>query len=187
MFGKTYPLKRLQYGLGDNGIKSHSYSNIDINLNTWTPCIESIKDRIIRESHLYLDSCLINYYRTGEDYIAEHSDRENKGIGNVVFTVSLGASRKFRMYGIINKAIINDTLIDKKTMVVDTILNEGDIVMMFGNRIQKEYTHTVPIEKKVKDGRYSLTFRLLYPDMIYKEGIKINETSYDFSESKFKI
>lgn len=90
---------------------------------------------------------LVNYYKDGNDYIGKHSDDEKNLDTNGVVSISYGASRKFR---------IRNKKSGKK--VKDIIINNGDIVHMGGD-FQKEYTHEIPIEKKVKDSRYSFTFR----------------------------
>jgi alkylated DNA repair dioxygenase AlkB len=42
--------------------------------------------------------------------------------------------------------------------VMDVPLPSGMLVHMGGD-FQKEFTHEVPIEKKIREGRYSFTFR----------------------------
>lgn len=91
---------------------------------------------------------LVNKYENGEEYISQHADDEkglNPGVG--VVAISVGAVRKFR---ICNRAT-------KKT-VIDIPTEPNKIIQMYGD-FQKEFTHGVPVEKKVKDVRYSFTFR----------------------------
>lgn len=90
---------------------------------------------------------LVNKYESGEDYIGKHSDDET-GLSNVgVVCVSYGAVRKFRIR-------------DKQTgkIVTDVPTTSGEIWIMGGD-FQKEFTHEIPIEKKVKQPRISFTFR----------------------------
>ena len=42
--------------------------------------------------------------------------------------------------------------------MVDIPTESYDMIQMSGN-FQKEFLHEIPIEKKVKEGRYSFTFR----------------------------
>ena len=91
---------------------------------------------------------LVNKYYTGEDYISAHSDDEtalDRTVG--VVSVSYGAVRKFRIR-------------DKKTRqrVLDVPTTPYTIMAMCGD-FQKEYTHEIPKEKKVKGWRMSFTFR----------------------------
>jgi alkylated DNA repair dioxygenase AlkB len=90
---------------------------------------------------------LINKYNDGNDYISAHSDDEkNLDIVGVV-AISFGAIRTFRIRDKTTKKIITNI----KT-------NPFEIIHMGGN-FQKEFIHEIPIEKKVKDCRYSFTFR----------------------------
>ena len=90
---------------------------------------------------------LVNKYENGLDYIGAHSDDES-GLSSIgVLALSYGATRKFR--------IRNKT--DKK-IVIDIPLTSYKIIHMGGD-FQKEYTHEIPIERKVKEVRYSFTFR----------------------------
>ena len=89
---------------------------------------------------------LINKYQDGNDYIGKHSDDE-KNLGNIgVISISYGGTRKFRIRNKNGKR------------VMDINLESGSIIHMGGD-FQKEFTHEIPIEKKVKSERYSFTFR----------------------------
>lgn len=91
---------------------------------------------------------LINRYCTGLDYIGKHSDDERGLDSNAgVVVVSYGADRIFRIR-------------DKKNgkIILDISTSEYPVIQMAGD-FQKYYTHEVPIQRKVKDTRYSFTFR----------------------------
>ena len=90
---------------------------------------------------------LVNKYIDGNDKIGAHSDNEDNLDKIGVVAISYGTSRKFRIR-------------DKKTkkIVKDIIMNHGDIIHMGGN-FQQEFTHEIPVEKKIKSCRYSFTFR----------------------------
>ena len=90
---------------------------------------------------------LVNKYLGGEDYIGKHSDDET-GLDPVgVVSLSYGAVRKFR----IREKKSGKIVIDIPTLQYHLIHMGGDF--------QKEFTHEIPVEKKVKDVRYSFTFR----------------------------
>ena len=90
---------------------------------------------------------LVNQYMNGTDYIGAHSDDES-GIGSAgVVTISVGAVRKFRIRNITTHKIEKD------------ILMENGMMLQMGGDFQKEFTHEIPVEKKVKEIRYSFTFR----------------------------
>jgi len=90
---------------------------------------------------------LVNYYEDGNNYIGDHSDDEKNLDKGGVISVSYGAVRKFRIRDKFTKKIIMD---------IPTTSN--GIIHMGGN-FQKEFTHGIPVEKKINDMRYSLTFR----------------------------
>jgi alkylated DNA repair dioxygenase AlkB len=90
---------------------------------------------------------LVNEYKNGEDYISAHSDDE-LGLTDIgVVSISYGAERTFRIR-------------DKKTkqIVHDEPTTQYSILQMGGN-FQQLYTHEIPIQKKIKAGRVSFTFR----------------------------
>jgi alkylated DNA repair dioxygenase AlkB len=90
---------------------------------------------------------LVNKYEGGENYISRHSDNE-MNLGNIgVLAISFGAIRTFR---------IRDKT--HKNVVLDLPTNSCEVIHMGGD-FQKEFTHEIPIEKKVKGIRYSFTFR----------------------------
>jgi alkylated DNA repair dioxygenase AlkB len=89
---------------------------------------------------------LINVYHTGDDYIGAHSDDETS-LSNVgVVAVSLGATRTFRVRNIRTKERF------------DFPLEDGQLLWMAGD-FQSEFTHEVPVSKRVQEKRISLTFR----------------------------
>jgi alkylated DNA repair dioxygenase AlkB len=91
---------------------------------------------------------LVNKYIDGNNYISDHSDDEKNLDKAGVISISYGAVRKFRIRDKLTKKIILD---------IPTISNS--IIHMSGD-FQKEFTHGIPVEKKVKGLRYSFTFRL---------------------------
>ena len=90
---------------------------------------------------------LINKYIDGTNYIGSHSDDEKNLDDCGVVALSYGAPRKFRIRDKITKKIVKDLTAES-----------GSIIHM-GGEFQKEFTHEIPIEKKIKQARYSFTFR----------------------------
>lgn len=144
LYGKKIMQPRRIYGCGDEGI-THNYSGLSLPLEPWIPEIKELKDKISAELDLELNSCLLNYYRDGKDYIGWHSDKEIAEDSGVI-TISLGGSRDFYF--------------KKKDCKVDTIktmLHTGDLTLMYGNT-QRDYTHSIP-KRAHAEPRISLTFR----------------------------
>tara|TARA_A100001015_G_scaffold296719_1_gene377372 strand:- start:397 stop:990 length:594 start_codon:yes stop_codon:yes gene_type:complete len=112
-----------------------------------TPALAEILEYINHIFNSKFNGILVNRYDTGEEYIGAHSDDESKLGNSGVVALSWGATRKFRIR---NKS-------DKK-IVKDIDMNSG-LLLQMGGDFQKEFTHEVPIQKKVKNVRVSLTFR----------------------------
>jgi len=94
------------------------------------------------------NSVLVNRYNCGGDYIGAHSDDERYVDDRFgVVAISYGAVRKFRIR-------------DKRTgaIVVDVPTTQYEIIQM-GGKFQSEFTHEIPVQKKVVGERYSFTFR----------------------------
>jgi len=88
---------------------------------------------------------LVNTYQNGLDNIGKHRDNEKLLSPVGVVSISYGAVRKFRIR-------------DDTGIVMDVPTLSGSIMWMQGD-FQKEFTHEIPIEKKVKTSRTSFTFR----------------------------
>ena len=91
---------------------------------------------------------LVNKYNDGTDYIGAHSDKEAH-LDNThgVVAISHGAVRTFRIKNKITKEHVVD---------IPTLSNS---IIHMGGEFQKEFTHEIPIQKKIKEVRYSMTFR----------------------------
>ena len=90
---------------------------------------------------------LVNRYEDGNNYISDHSDDEKNLDKGGVVAISHGAVRLFR---------IKNKLTKEKVIDIPTTTNS---IIHMGGDFQKEFTHGIPIEKKVKGVRYSFTFR----------------------------
>lgn len=146
-YGKQYLVPRLNYHMGDDDLKSHpTYGGSTISINPWLPRVSIIRDALESGFECKINSCIVNYYRDGNDYIAFHGDKESLGLNNMTIGVALGATRD---------------LVFKRNKDGHTVKLEnraGDLYVMEGT-IHKLWKHSVPIRKKVKEGRISITFR----------------------------
>lgn len=128
--------------------KGYNYSSTLRPSKKMHPCLLELISYINTKFNYDYNGILINKYTDGNDYIGKHSDNErclDAKIG--VVAISYGAVRKFRIRNKITGKI-----------EIDVPTDPGKIIQMAGD-FQKEFTHEIPIEKKVKDVRYSLTFR----------------------------
>ena len=109
--------------------------------------LKNLLEKINEIFDIDFNGILVNRYKSGEDYIGAHSDDERDLTAAGVLIISYGAVRKFR--------IRNKTTKKKE---LDVLLQSGEIIQMVGD-FQKEFTHEIPVEKKVTMERYSFTFR----------------------------
>lgn len=146
VFGKECHQNRNVGFFSDNSI-GYKYSN---QLSKSIPLTNNLKlllNNINTQLNSDFNGILVNKYIDGNDSIGAHSDDE-KNLGNVgVCAISYGVERIFRIRNKKTKKIIKD---------INT--NDNEIILMEGN-FQKEFTHEIPVQKKVKGVRYSFTFR----------------------------
>ena len=111
------------------------------------PHLQDLLNKINIKFGSTFNGVLVNKYIDGNNSIGAHSDSEISLDPIGVVALSYGAVRKFR---------IRDKF--TKKIVIDIPTQSGHIIHM-GGSFQKEYTHEIPVEKKIKDIRYSFTFR----------------------------
>ena len=146
VYGKQANQHRSIGFFSDTSIGYH-YSGQLAKSQPLTPKLKNLLEVINEKFSSKFNGILVNYYENGEDYIGKHSDDE-KSLDKVgVVSISYGAKRKFRIRNKSN---------GKK--VVDIDMNSSEIIHMGGD-FQKEFTHEIPKEKKIKDERYSFTLR----------------------------
>ncbi len=92
IFGHMQP--RLIAAYGDAGVV-YRYSGSDYTALPWTATLLEIKQRVEAIQGTY-NYCLLNLYRHGSDSMGWHADDEPE-MGPVIGSVSLGATRKFRI------------------------------------------------------------------------------------------
>ncbi|MBW4534583.1 MAG: alpha-ketoglutarate-dependent dioxygenase AlkB [Pleurocapsa minor HA4230-MV1] len=150
MFGKEVDLPRLTAWYGDRG-KSYKYSGINMNPDTWTPTLLSIKERVEKVVELNFNSVLLNLYRNGKDYVSWHSDDEPELEQNsIIASISFGETRRFQLRHKLNKDL--DT--------IELALTHGSLLLMQG-ATQHFWKHQVPKTAKVLTERINLTFRII--------------------------
>lgn len=156
LFGKTHVTTRQIVWMGDSAA-SYQYSGHRRQAIAWTDSVFHVKHHIEQQLakigiNTHFNSCLLNYYPSGDDGMGYHADDE-KELGNqpVIASLSLGATRKF-------------VLKHKKTQdKVELYLESGQLIVMHGET-QKYWKHTVTKTKTVLEGRISLTFRQMILD-----------------------
>lgn len=123
------------------------------------PIIHDLMKRVNKYLQTNFNGILINYYVDGTKYISAHSDTEtdlaesesNEIIcypGGVVAALAFGKGE--RMFKIRD--------ISTKKEVTRHTHRSCELLVMDGN-FQKDFTHEIPKQLRIKDSRYSLTFR----------------------------
>ena len=147
IFGKVCHQQRSVGFFSDNSI-GYKYNTKITMSKPMIPKLTELLEFINTKFGTDFNGILINKYENGEEYIGQHADDE-RGLNNStgVIAISHGAIRKFR-------------ICDKKTKktVIDVPTTSNKIMQMWGD-FQNEFTHGIPVEKKVKEVRYSYTFR----------------------------
>ena len=156
LFGKTHVTTRQIVWMGDSNI-DYQYSDHSRQTLPWTDTIFHVKHHVEEQlSELGIDvnfnSCLLNYYPSGDDGMGYHADDELElGTQPIIASLSLGATRKF-------------VFRHKKTQEkVELYLESGQLIVMHGDT-QRFWKHSITKTKTAATGRISLTFRKIYPN-----------------------
>lgn len=141
VFGHMQP--RLTASCGDEGVTYRYSGTVNVAL-PWTPTLLEIKQKIEAVQGRY-NYCLLNRYRSGADSMGMHADDEPE-MGNVIGSLSLGATRTFR--------IRHNKTKETKTFQV----GNGTLIIMAGT-MQQFWKHEIPKTKEPVGERINLTFR----------------------------
>lgn len=113
------------------------------------PILQDLLPKINASLGTKFNAILVNRYRNGEKYLSAHSDDERAldTRNNMVVGIAYGGVRNFRIRDKKTKAIV----LDHDHQPCELLIMQGDF--------QKEFTHEIPVQKKVTTERISLTFR----------------------------
>jgi alkylated DNA repair dioxygenase AlkB len=147
LFGKNVEQPR-NIGFFSNESIGYKYSHKVMLSQQLSEPLSELLNLINEMTDSNFNGILVNEYPDGTYKIGAHSDDEGGLSRNgLVVCVSFGASRKLRFKDKATKATVMD---------VQTRNNE---ILIMGGDFQKNYTHEIPQEKKVKESRISYTFR----------------------------
>ena len=202
MYHKGSPVPRLVtiQGDTDNDIVPIYRHPVDkhLTLNKWTPCIKLIKERIEQITGQKINHALIQYYRDGNDFIGEHSDKTIDVVPNTyIMNVSLGASREM----VLRKKLTDEELnLESKPERQSEKFNmEHNSLFLMSLETNKEWLHSIRQDKRpdniksknelYENGeRISITFRTigtfinLKDNRIFGQGAK-NKTLDNYKEN----
>jgi alkylated DNA repair dioxygenase AlkB len=148
VFGRKCNQQR-NVGFFSNESIGYQYSSQIMRAQPLSTELEQLMAMVNARFQANYNGILCNEYPDGNHVVGAHSDEESaldKNSG--VVAISWGAERTFR--------IRNKTT---KQIVADVAASHGSVIQMGGKRFQREYTHEIPKQTRVKDGRVSFTFR----------------------------
>jgi len=146
--GRRVASPRLSAWYGDPDAH-YAYSGLSLEPLPWLPIILELRAQIGTVCDAPFNSVLLNLYRDGADSMGWHSDDEPElGERPVIASLSLGATRRFRMRHRRRKEL--------EPVAVE--LESGSLLIMEGDT-QRFWKHQVPKTRRVVEPRINLTFR----------------------------
>ncbi|CAN5174403.1 alpha-ketoglutarate-dependent dioxygenase AlkB [soil metagenome] len=149
IFGKEIPQPRLSALYAESEV-SYTYSGLTLTPNKFSEELLEIRRRLKNIYPIDFTHCLANLYRDGSDSMGLHSDDENElGKDPVIASISLGATRKFKLKHKFEKGL-----------KFDLDLEPGSLLLMAGGT-QHYWKHELPKTAKPVGPRINLTYRKL--------------------------
>lgn len=129
--------------------ESHKYNKVIKKVEEYIQenIINKIKEIDENLNKVQLNSCLVNKYNDGTQFISPHRDSINSfGKDPLIIGLSIGAERTLKIRRLKDKKEYNLRL-------------ENNSIFIMGGASQRLYVHEIPKEIQCKDIRYSFTFR----------------------------
>jgi len=146
IFGKHIVTKRKVAWYGDQNF-DYTYSNTTKQALTWTKELMALKTVVEKQTGEHFNSCLLNFYHTGEEGMSWHSDAEKDLKKNgAIASLSFGAERKFAFK-------------HKKTNETVSLILENGSLLVMKDTTQTNWLHRLPPTKLITKPRVNLTFR----------------------------
>jgi alkylated DNA repair dioxygenase AlkB len=149
MYGKVVQTPRLLYCMRDKDFDVTKVYKVTDSME-WTKNMLKLKKMVEKKTNKIYSYAQLNYYRTGDDYIGYHTDSEIQD-GDVIASVSLGASRKFTFRQIDYK--------ENDSNIYTMDLEPRSLILMNEYAAKKRWKHELPKMKNVQDVRINITFR----------------------------
>lgn len=149
MFGRSIQVPRQVAFVANAGV-CYRYSGKDHLGTGWPGWLLPLKEEAESLAQQSFNAVLLNWYQNGEEYMGWHADDEKSlGPAPVVAMLSLGAQRPFLFRLKANHHIKHSVELEDKSWLV------------MSASTQVLWQHSLPIRKRIKEERISLTFRLL--------------------------
>jgi alkylated DNA repair dioxygenase AlkB len=148
LHGRMVKSPRLTAWYGDPGA-SYMYSGVPHEPMEWTPELSAIRELVSSSAQVSFNSVLLNLYRDGSDSVSWHSDDEEElGAEPTIASMSLGATRRFRLR----------ERRTRESLGLD--LADGSLLLMSGAS-QRDWEHCLTKTKRAVGPRINLTFRVV--------------------------
>ena len=143
VFGQWHKEPRLTSWWGP----AYQYANVRWPERSMSQDVQLLKARVEALAAFQYNGVLVNGYRNGQDSMGWHRDNEPEIDQTSIASLSLGASRTFKVRDRRTKSVINIEL------------QHGDLLGM--EHLQAVHEHSVPKRTKVTEPRMNFTFRRL--------------------------
>lgn len=145
VYGKWHKLLRQSAWYGT---ANYRYSGQVKTAQPWLPILLDIKTQVEKITQDIYQGVLLNYYPDGLARMGWHADDERDLVTNAaIVSVSFGATRRF-------------DLRHQDGEKISINLEDGSVLVMAGE-LQQYWKHQVPIQRKIKEPRINLTFRVM--------------------------
>lgn len=149
MYEKTVLTPRLTAWYGDSQ-KAYKLGGSEFEVNSWTPELLSLKEKIEGKFGYEFNSVLLNLYRDNNDSVAWHRDKEKRyGERPAIASISLGQTRNFDF-----------RMLADHSRRYSLPLPHGSLLIMKGD-LQEHWQHRIAKSTKPMKERINLTFRLM--------------------------
>ena len=143
VFGQWHKEPRLTAWWGP----AYAYASVQWPARPLEGAIADLATDVGKAAGFDFNAVLVNGYRDGQDAMGWHRDNEREIDTSCIASLSLGASRTFKVR-------------DRRTQdVVNLELGHGDLLVM--EHLQDVHEHSVPKRAKVHEPRLNFTFRRL--------------------------
>ncbi len=126
---------------------SYSYASVQWPARKLEGSVAALTNQVAEMAGAKYNAVLVNGYRDGQDAMGWHRDNEPEIDPSSIASLSLGATRTFKVR-------------DRRSKEVTNIeLGHGDLLVM--EHLQDVHEHSVPRRAKVDEPRMNFTFRRL--------------------------
>lgn len=148
LFGKRITTARKVAWYGDAEF-SYTYSGTTKTALPWTAQLRTLKALVEQRTANTYNSCLLNFYHSGNEGMGWHSDDEKSLAHHApIASLSFGAGRKFRLK---HKHL---------PLNISILLEHGSLLVM-KDATQSFWLHSLPKSTRIAAPRVNLTFRTI--------------------------